>query len=139
MKNQFKPLFMVLIVSVLIISSLGCLNSAYRFEGKVMMEDGSQPFNNSTIYLDLVDITDQNHPTILTSFVIENGEKNNYTYSLTYEEKLDPKGIYLIQAFVDMDANKAISSGDYVSIRPFQRIEPNLFEQSYDVYVYFYH
>ena len=135
MKNQFKMLFMILTGLILIISASGCLDSAYRFEGKVITENGSQPFKNANIYLELVNITDQNHPEVMTSKVIVNGGKNNYTYVLTYDEKLDPKGIYVIQAFVDMDGDKKISSKDYVS-KPFQRIEPNLFEQLYDIYVY---
>ena len=138
MKNQFKILLMILIGSVLIISALGCLNSsAYVFEGKIMTEDGSQPFNNSNIYLELVNITDYTQPTVVTSIVFENGEENNYTFVLKCDEKLDPKGIYIIFAFVDMDDDEEISPSDYVSTNPLsQRIEPNILEQKYDIYVY---
>ncbi|MCL2141866.1 MAG: hypothetical protein FWH46_03195 [Methanimicrococcus sp.] len=140
MKNQFKILIMILACLVLIISVLGCLNSStynYKFEGKIMTEDGSQPFNNANIYLELINITDPAHPTTVTSTVFENGEKENYNYVLEYNEKLDPKGIYIISAFVDMDDDEEISAGDYVSTNPLsQRIEPNILEQKYDIYVY---
>jgi hypothetical protein len=136
MKNQFKVLLMILACLVLIISASGCLNSAYRFEGKIMTENGSQPFNNANIYVDLVNITDPNNKTIVTSMVLENGEKNNYVYVLVYEGKLDPKGIYIIDVLVDMDDDGRLTPGDYISTNPLsQRIEPNLFEQKYDIYV----
>jgi hypothetical protein len=102
-----------------------------------MTENGSQPFNNANIYLELVNVTDPNHPVVVTSTVFKDGEKNNYKYILEYDGKLDPKGIYVISGFVDIDRDGKISSADYVSTNPLsQRIEPNIFEQKYDVYVY---
>ena len=138
MKDQFKILLMILTCSVLIISALGCLNSSsYVFEGKIMTEDGSQPFGDANIYLELVNMTDYTQPTVMASKVFENGKEHNYIYALDCGEKLDPKGIYIISAFVDMDGDEKISSGDYVSTNPLlQRIEPNILEQKYDIYVY---
>jgi len=136
MKHQFKIGLMILTCLVLIISASGCLNSSYRIEGKIMMEDGAQPFNNANIYLDLVNCTDPNNKTIVTSMILENGEKNDYVYVMTYDGKLDPKGIYIIYALVDIDGDEKVTPGDYISTNPLsQRIEPNLFEQRYDIYV----
>ena len=100
-----------------------------------MMEDGTQPFENADIYIDLVDITDSKNVTIMKSLILENGEKQNYAYTLEYTGRLDPKRIYAVSAFIDIDGDEEKNDNDYVS-KVIYRLEPNMIEQPYDIYVY---
>lgn len=116
-------------------TAFGCLGtSEFVIRGKIMQENSSQPFENSKIYIELVDITDSDKPQTVQSLILENGVKNNYTYVLKHE-KLNQKGIYIVTAHVDIDNDKTVSSGDYVS-KPVYHLEPNMKEQPFDVYVY---
>ncbi|WNY28223.1 hypothetical protein MmiEs2_04070 [Methanimicrococcus stummii] len=134
--NAFKILSCLFLCLILAASALGCLGSReYVVEGKIMTESGTQPFDNSKIYIELVDITDSEKNVVLEQMVLENGSKNNYKYTLTHENKLNPKGIYTVTAHIDMDGDGKISRGDYMS-KPMFRLEANMIEQPFDIYVY---
>ncbi|MDV0444532.1 hypothetical protein MmiAt1_00580 [Methanimicrococcus sp. At1] len=113
----------------------GCLGAKeYVIEGKIMMEDGSQPFDNAPVYIELTDITNSENKAV-ENMVLQNGSGVNYTYSMTHDNKLDPKRIYIMTAYVDMDGSGTPNVGDYVSKTHF-RLEPNMIEQPFDIYVY---
>lgn len=121
---------------VLAASAFGCLGAKeYIVEGKIMTENGSQPFENSKIYIELVNMTDSENHVIMERMILENGSKVNYMYKLTHNNTLNPKGIYTVTALVDMDGSENITEGDYVSKTIF-RLEPNMIEQPFDIYVY---
>ena len=135
MNNKILPI--VFAACLLLISiSFGCLGAdTYKIEGKIMLEDGTKPFDNAAIYLDLTDITDSKNPIVMKSLILENGASKNYVYSLQYTGRLEPKNIYTISAWIDMDGNEEKNAGDYVS-KPIHRLEPNMLEQPFDIYVY---
>jgi len=136
MKNKFQLLTIFAVCLFLISVSFGCLGAdTYKIKGKIMMEDGTQPFENADIYIDLVDITDSKNVTVLKSLILENGEKQNYTYTLEYAGRLEPKRTYIVSAFIDIDGNEEKNDGDYVS-KVIERLEPNVIEHPYNIYVY---
>lgn len=136
MKGKRKLLFGIFLCLVLTATALGCLGAKeYIIEGKIMAEDGSQPFDNSKIYIELVDMTDSENRVTMEQMILENGSKSNYTYKMTHTHTLNPKGIYTITALVDMDGDGTATEGDYVSKTIF-RLEPNMIEQPFDIYVY---
>ena len=135
MKNKMLPA--VFVVCLLLISiSFGCLGAdTYKIKGKILLEDGTKPFDNAVIYMNLTDITDPNKPVVIKGWILENGASNNYNYSLEYTGRLEPKNIYIISAWVDMDGDEEKNIGDFVS-KPIHRLEPNMLEQPFDIYVY---
>ncbi|MDR2944931.1 MAG: hypothetical protein LBU81_07650 [Methanosarcinales archaeon] len=134
--KKVRLLFGMFLCLVLTASAFGCLGEKeYTVEGKIMTENGSQPFNDSKIYIELVNITDAVNPATMERTVLENGSETNYTYKLIHTNTLDPKGIYTITALADMDESENATAGDYVSKTIF-RLEPNMIEQPFDIYVY---
>ena len=134
--KRAKLLFCMFLCLVLTASAFGCLGAKeYVVEGKVMTENGSQPFENSKIYIELVNMTDSENYVIMERMILENGSKVNYTYKLVHNNTLNPKGIYTVTALVDMDGSENVTDGDYVSKTIF-RLEPNMIEQPFDIYVY---
>ncbi|WNY23291.1 hypothetical protein MmiHf6_05960 [Methanimicrococcus hongohii] len=135
-KKSLKLLSVMFLCLILTAAAFGCLGSKeYTIEGKIMTEDGSQPFENSRIYIELVNITDSENHVIMERLILENGSQVNYRYTLTHDNVLDPKGIYTITALVDMDSSGNLTTGDYAS-KPIFRLEPNMVEQPFDIYVY---
>ena len=131
-----KLLFGIFLCLILSASGFGCLGAAeYTVEGKIMTENGSQPFENSDIYIELVDITNPENRVVMENMILKNGAEGNYTYKLVHENTLNPKGIYIVTAFADMDGNGNATEGDYVS-KTLYRLEPNMIEQPFDIYVY---
>lgn len=123
---------------ILAASAFGCLGSKeYVIEGKIMTENGSQPFENSKIYIELVNRTDAENHVIMERMILENGSKTDYAYKLIHTNTLDPKGIYMVTALVDMDGSGNRTNGDYSSRTTF-RLEPNMVEQPFNIYVYLY-
>ncbi len=138
MEKTVKLLFGMFLCLVLTASALGCLGTKeYVIEGKIMTENGSQPFENSKIYIELVNMTDTENHVIMERMILENGSKTNYTYKMTHENTLNPKGIYMVTALVDMDGSENRTDGDYSSRTTF-RLEPNMVEQPFNIYVYLY-
>lgn len=131
----FRVIIMTAACLLIAAAASGCLGTEYTVEGKIMTEDGSQPFDNADIYIELMDMTDPENLIILKRMTLENGSSTNYTYNLTHDIRLEPKGIYTITAHIDMDGDGKVSDGDYVSKALF-RLEPNMIEQPFDVYVY---
>lgn len=136
-KSHTLSVLFVLLASLLLSAAVfGCLGTQeYVIEGKIMTEDGSQPFADAPIYIELVNRTDAQSQVIMQRLLLENGSKVNYTYHLVHHNVLDPKGIYIVSAYADMDRSGNISDGDYVS-KTVMRLEPNMIEQPFDVYVY---
>ncbi|MDL2260980.1 hypothetical protein LJC08_01880 [Methanimicrococcus sp. OttesenSCG-928-J09] len=131
-----KSTVLIMLCLFLAAAAFGCLGAkAYTIEGKIMMEDGSQPFADAKIYIELVDITDPKNQSTMEQLILENGSKENYTYTMIHHNVLDPKGIYTVTAFADMDGSETLSAGDYISKSPF-RLEPNMIEQPFDIYMY---
>lgn len=138
MKIVLKSAVFVMLCLLLAASAFGCLGAkTYTIEGKIMTEDGSQPFDNAKIYIELMDITDSENIVILERMILENGSKVNYTYTMTHEHRLNPKGIYTVSAHVDKDGSETLTTGDYKSKAHF-RLEPNMIEQPFNIYVYLY-
>lgn len=131
-----KKIIFVILCLLLTATSFGCLGTeTYTIEGKIMTENGSQPFDNAKIYIELVNMTDSKNIEIMERITLENGSEVNYTYTMIHDNILDPKGIYVVSAYVDKDDSKTVSDGDYTS-KPLFRLEPNMIEQPFDIYVY---
>ncbi|WNY24588.1 hypothetical protein [Methanolapillus millepedarum] len=135
---QIRSFFLFSLVALTVFACVfvsGCMSTAYTVEGKVLMEDASQPFGNAVIYLQLEDITDPDKVVVMDTAVIKNGSFNHYSYVLVHDGYLNPKGIYTVSAWVDLNGNTQKDNGDFVS-KPIHRLEANILEQPFDIYVY---
>ncbi|MDV0446878.1 hypothetical protein MsAg5_07410 [Methanosarcinaceae archaeon Ag5] len=135
---KMRSIFLFLLVGLTLFACVfasGCMSTTYKIEGKVLTENGSQPFGSATVYLQLEDITDPNHVVVLDKATIKNGADNNYSYVLVHDGYLNPKGIYTVSAWVDINGDMQKDYNDFTS-RSIHRLEANILEQPFDIYVY---
>ncbi|MDR0767770.1 MAG: hypothetical protein LBE57_04955, partial [Methanosarcinales archaeon] len=93
--NALKLLFCMFLCLILAAAAFGCLGPReHVIEGRIMTENGSQPFNNAKIYIELVNITDSENHVVVERMILENGSRVNYRYTLTHDKALNPRGIY---------------------------------------------
>ncbi|WNY27237.1 hypothetical protein [Methanolapillus ohkumae] len=136
--KQIRSLFflaLVLLATVAAVATAGCMSTTYTMEGKILLEDASQPFGTAPIYLELQDMTDPKSVVILDKMKISGDSKSHYSYEMVHEGYLNPKGIYTVSAWVDTNGDMQRNAGDYVS-KPIHRLEANILEQPFDIYVY---
>lgn len=97
----------------------------FAVTGKIVFERVSKPFENATAYIKLEDISKMDAPSkVITRQIIRNvnithdecvaKKFKEIEFSLRCEIK-DTRGMYVVNAHIDVDGDGKVSVGDYIT------------------------